>query len=70
VITRSCPSGCGTAGRNPAGEQARLLGHSTPQRLALRTGKDLGGVDPVAQLPDNGIVTKANASQFTPEWPG
>jgi hypothetical protein len=26
--------------------------------------------DPVAELPDNGIVTKSNVSQFTAEWPG
>ena len=38
--------------------------------LALRNGHDSGGVDPVAQLPNNGIVTKANVSQFTAEWPG
>ena len=37
---------------------------------ALRTGQDSGGIDPVAGLPDNGIVTKANVSQFTAEWPG
>ena len=37
---------------------------------ALRTGQDSGGIDPVAELPDNGIVTKANVSQFTAEWPG
>jgi ribose transport system substrate-binding protein len=37
---------------------------------ALRKGKNSGGIDPVAGLPDNGIVTKANASQFTAEWPG
>ena len=37
---------------------------------ALRTGQDSGGIDPVAELPNNGIVTKANASQFTAEWPG
>ena len=37
---------------------------------ALRTGHDSGGVDPVAELPDNVIVTKANVSQFTAEWPG
>ena len=37
---------------------------------ALRTGKTSGGIDPVAGLPDNGIVTKSNASQFTAEWPG
>jgi ribose transport system substrate-binding protein len=38
--------------------------------LAIRTGKNSGGIDPVAQLPDGGIVTKANVSQFTAQWPG
>ncbi len=37
---------------------------------ALRTGVDTGGIDPVAQLPNGGVVTKANVSQFTAEWPG
>ncbi|HEY6313080.1 MAG TPA: sugar ABC transporter substrate-binding protein [Streptosporangiaceae bacterium] len=37
---------------------------------ALRTGQDSGGIDPVAELPNNGIVTKSNVSQFTAEWPG
>jgi ribose transport system substrate-binding protein len=37
---------------------------------AIRTGKNSGAIDPVAQLPDNGVVTKANAAQFTAEWPG
>jgi len=37
---------------------------------ALRNGQESGGIDPVAQLPDNGLVTKANVSQFTAEWPG
>jgi len=37
---------------------------------ALRTGQDSGGIDPVAELPDQGIVTKSNVSQFTAEWPG
>ncbi len=37
---------------------------------AIRTGKVTGGVDPVAQLPDQGVVTKQNVSQFTAEWPG
>lgn len=37
---------------------------------AIRTGKDSGAIDPVAELPDNGIVTKANAAKFTAEWPG
>ena len=37
---------------------------------ALRDGKDSGGIDPVAALPNQGVVTKSNASQFTAEWPG
>ena len=37
---------------------------------ALRDGKGSGGIDPVAGLPANGVVTKANAGQFTAEWPG
>ena len=37
---------------------------------AVRTGKVTGGVDPVAQLPDGGVVTSSNVSQFTGEWPG
>jgi len=36
----------------------------------LRTGKDSGGIDPVATLPDGGVVTKSNVSQFTAQWPG
>jgi ribose transport system substrate-binding protein len=37
---------------------------------AVRDGTNSGAVDPVAGLPNGGIVTKANASQFTAEWPG
>jgi ribose transport system substrate-binding protein len=37
---------------------------------ALRTGQNSGGIDPVAELPDGGVVTKANVSQFTAQWPG
>jgi ribose transport system substrate-binding protein len=37
---------------------------------AIRTGKDGGGIDPVAGLPNGGVVTKADVSQFTAEWPG
>lgn len=37
---------------------------------AIKTGKVSGAIDPVAGLPDNGVVTKADASQFTAEWPG
>ncbi len=37
---------------------------------ALRTGTASGGVDPVAELPNSGVVTKDNVQQFTAEWPG
>jgi ribose transport system substrate-binding protein len=37
---------------------------------AIRTGQPTAGVDPVAQLPDDGIVRAGNAAAFTPEWPG
>jgi ribose transport system substrate-binding protein len=37
---------------------------------AVRDGVDGGAIDPVSLLPNNGIVTKANVSQFTAEWPG
>jgi ribose transport system substrate-binding protein len=37
---------------------------------ALRTGTSSGAVNPVAGLPDGGVVTKADVSQFTAEWPG
>jgi ribose transport system substrate-binding protein len=37
---------------------------------AVRTGAKTGGQNPVADLPDQGVVTKANADQFTGEWPG
>ncbi|HXZ65848.1 MAG TPA: sugar ABC transporter substrate-binding protein [Streptosporangiaceae bacterium] len=37
---------------------------------ALETGKASGAINPVAGLPDNGIVTKANVGQFTAEWRG
>jgi ribose transport system substrate-binding protein len=37
---------------------------------AIKTGKGCGGVDVLANLPDGGVVTKANASQFKAEWPG
>lgn len=39
---------------------------------AIRTGKAAPGVDPLASLPDGGVVTKANVATFLPlaEWPG
>jgi ribose transport system substrate-binding protein len=39
---------------------------------AIRTKSILPGVDPLAALPDGGVVTKANVETFLPlaEWPG
>lgn len=37
---------------------------------AIQSGKDSGAIDPVADFPNGGIVTKATAGQFTGEWTG
>lgn len=37
---------------------------------AIQTGKVSGAIDPVAGFPDSGVVNKADASAFTPEWQG
>ena len=37
---------------------------------ALTGGGDVGGVDPLADLPDNGLVTAGNVHLFTPQWDG
>ena len=39
---------------------------------AIRSGTPAPGVDPLATLPDGGVVTKANVDTFLPlaEWPG
>jgi ribose transport system substrate-binding protein len=39
---------------------------------AIRTGTAQPGIDPLATLPDGGVVTKANVDTFLPlsEWPG
>ena len=37
---------------------------------ALTGGPDFGGVDPLAALPDDGLVTAANVAQFTAQWDG
>lgn len=37
---------------------------------AMKTGKKSGAIDPVAGMPNGGIVTQATVSQFTAEWPG
>lgn len=37
---------------------------------ALTGGADFGGVDPLAALPDDGLVTAGNVDQFTAQWDG
>jgi ribose transport system substrate-binding protein len=37
---------------------------------AIRSGEPVPGVDPVSELPNEGIVTAETAAEFTPEWPG
>ena len=37
---------------------------------AVKRNTNCGGIDILKGLPNGGIVTKANASKFTPEWPG
>ena len=37
---------------------------------AIRDNTTSGGVDPLATLPNGGVVTSADVSQFTAEWPG
>ena len=37
---------------------------------ALTGGPDFGGVDPLADLADNGLVTADNVHLFTPQWDG
>ncbi len=37
---------------------------------AIRAGTTSGGINPLDQLPDQGVVTKSNVSKFTAEWPG
>jgi len=36
----------------------------------IRTGVASGGVDPVSELPDGGVITEANVGLFHAEWPG
>lgn len=57
----------GTVQQTPATE-GRL---GTQQVIAAaRKGTNSAAVDPLASLPNGGVITKANASQFTAEWPG
>ncbi len=36
----------------------------------LTGGPDFGGVDPLVDLPDNGLITADNVNLFTPQWDG
>jgi ribose transport system substrate-binding protein len=51
----------------PAAEGRLVVEHLLQ---AIATGQPVEGVDPVSQLPDEGIVRQENAGSFTPEWPG
>lgn len=37
---------------------------------ALTSGPDIGGVDPLGDLPDDGLITVDNVSSFTAQWAG
>lgn len=37
---------------------------------AIRTGKAQGSRNPVAGLPNHGVLTASNIKKFAPEWPG
>ena len=37
---------------------------------AVRTGKGCAGIDPVDEVPNGGVATKANVAKFKGEWPG
>ncbi|HEY7630929.1 MAG TPA: sugar ABC transporter substrate-binding protein [Thermoleophilaceae bacterium] len=57
----------GDVAQNPATE-----GRVGTQQIigAIRKGTDYPAVNAVDQLPGGGVITKENASQFHPEWPG
>ncbi len=57
----------GTVVQDPASE-GRIGVESLVK--AIRDNTVTGGLDPLSQLPDQGIVTKANVDKFTAEWPG
>jgi ribose transport system substrate-binding protein len=57
----------GDVAQNPATE-GRL---GTQQLIgAIRNGTNYPAVNAVNRLPGSGVITKTNASQFHPEWPG
>lgn len=56
-----------TVAQAPASEGRLAVGDLIK---AIRMGTASSPDDPVAELPDNGIVTKDNVQKFTAEWPG
>ena len=57
----------GDVAQNPATE-GRV---GTKQLIdAIRTGTDPAAVNALDDLPASGVMTKANATEFHPEWPG
>lgn len=71
----------GAASALQAVAEGRWFGESfgapaTEGRLAIEAliqaldGNDLGGIDPMLELPDQGLITAANVASFTPEWDG
>ena len=37
---------------------------------ALTDGTHVGGVDPLTEVPDDGLITAANVEKFTAQWKG
>lgn len=57
----------GTVMQLPGTEGRLVIEHLL---AAIRSGRPVAGTDPLAQLPDEGIVRADNAADFVPEWPG
>jgi ribose transport system substrate-binding protein len=57
----------GTVAQDPASEGRIGV---TALVKAIRNNVTTGGVNPLASLPDQGVITKANVDKFTAEWPG
>ena len=37
---------------------------------ALNDGTHVGGVDPLTEVPDDGLITASNVDKFTAQWKG
>ena len=57
----------GTIMQLPASEGRLAVGCAIK---AVRTGKGCAGIDPVDEVPNGGVATKANVAKFKGEWPG